>query len=227
MATALPCATTSRTLPIWKGKTAAASAPGTAHHFGLAWMLNKNGMTMKDITLSSLSPSLRPRPCLRSERCGPATYEPLSVHGPPTPAPVKDLATTIDQYLMVGMDTVVAIPSGSMAANTSAAAAALTPVLLRCHRHDQFRQRKRACRNHGRVAVKQSGEQFGKSAAFLKWIGQGGRYNQESSFASDLLPFREGESAANPRQLEAGVIRSIPERIIRRRGNDASFSTRA
>ncbi|MDU6238572.1 MAG: ABC transporter substrate-binding protein, partial [Bradyrhizobium sp.] len=33
-----------------KGKTVAASAPGTSPYFGLAWMLKKNGLTDKDVT---------------------------------------------------------------------------------------------------------------------------------------------------------------------------------
>ena len=39
-----------------KGKTVAVSAPGTAPYFGLAWMLHKNGMTMKDVKTVSLEP---------------------------------------------------------------------------------------------------------------------------------------------------------------------------
>lgn len=34
-----------------KGKTVAASAPGTSPYFGLAWMLKKNGLTVKDVTI--------------------------------------------------------------------------------------------------------------------------------------------------------------------------------
>src|SRR6266404_9399221 len=34
-----------------KGKTVAASAPGTAPYFTLAWFLKKNGLTIKDVTV--------------------------------------------------------------------------------------------------------------------------------------------------------------------------------
>ena len=37
-----------------KGKTVAASAPGTAPFFTLAWMLRKNGLTVKDVTIVNL-----------------------------------------------------------------------------------------------------------------------------------------------------------------------------
>src|SRR4029453_12299944 len=39
-----------------RGKTVAASAPGTAPYFTLAWMLKKNGLTVKDITVVNLDP---------------------------------------------------------------------------------------------------------------------------------------------------------------------------
>src|SRR5881397_2877706 len=34
-----------------KGKTVGVDAPGTSPYFGLAWILKKNGMTMKDVTV--------------------------------------------------------------------------------------------------------------------------------------------------------------------------------
>src|SRR5437868_9131757 len=39
-----------------KGKTVAASAPGTAPYFTLAWMLKKNGLSPKDVKVVNLEP---------------------------------------------------------------------------------------------------------------------------------------------------------------------------
>jgi NitT/TauT family transport system substrate-binding protein len=39
-----------------KGKTVAADAPGTAPYFTLAWMLKKNGLSVKDVTVVNLEP---------------------------------------------------------------------------------------------------------------------------------------------------------------------------
>jgi NitT/TauT family transport system substrate-binding protein len=39
-----------------KGKTVAASAPGTAPYFTLAWMLRKNGLSTKDVKVVNLEP---------------------------------------------------------------------------------------------------------------------------------------------------------------------------
>lgn len=40
-----------------KGKTVAASAPGTNPHFTLAWILKKNGLSLKDVKLVTLEPA--------------------------------------------------------------------------------------------------------------------------------------------------------------------------
>jgi len=39
-----------------KGKTVAADAPGTAGYFGLAWILKKNGMSVKDVKVVNMGP---------------------------------------------------------------------------------------------------------------------------------------------------------------------------
>src|SRR4026207_1786385 len=39
-----------------KGKTVAASAPGTAPYFTLAWMLKKNGLGIKEVQIVNLKP---------------------------------------------------------------------------------------------------------------------------------------------------------------------------
>ena len=40
-----------------KGKTVGVDAPGTAPYFGLAWMLKKNGLTLKDVKVVTLEPA--------------------------------------------------------------------------------------------------------------------------------------------------------------------------
>ena len=48
-----------------KGKTVAASAPGTAPYFTLAWMLKKNGLSTKDVTVVNLEPHMAMRRCAK------------------------------------------------------------------------------------------------------------------------------------------------------------------
>src|SRR3981081_2174430 len=44
-----------------KGKTVAASVPGTSPYFALAWMLKKNGLSVKDVTVANMDPAAAAR----------------------------------------------------------------------------------------------------------------------------------------------------------------------
>ena len=182
-----------------KGKTVAVSAPGTAPYFGLAWMLNKNGMTMKDIKTVSLEPQPAAQAFVSGQNDAAMTYEPYLSTVRANPSAGKILATTID-YPMV-MDTVGCDPKW-LKANTAAAKALTQSYFDAIAMTNSDKEKSYEIMG---AAVKQSGEQFGKSAAFLKWSDK--EANQKF-FASDLLPFMK-ESAAILK--EAGVIRSIPE----------------
>jgi hypothetical protein len=52
-----------------KGKTIGVDAPGTAPYFGLAWMLSKNGMSLKDVKTTTLAPGRSAGLCGGPERC--------------------------------------------------------------------------------------------------------------------------------------------------------------
>src|SRR5262249_5766970 len=59
-----------------KGKTVAASAPGTAPYFTLAWFLSKNGLTIKDVTVVNLEPAAAAQAFLAGQNDAAMTYEP-------------------------------------------------------------------------------------------------------------------------------------------------------
>ena len=182
-----------------KGKTVAVSAPGTAPFFGLAWMLSKNGMSLKDVKTVSLEPQPAAQAFVAGQNDAAMTYEPYLSTVRANPSAGKVLATTID-YPMV-MDTVGCDPKWLKA--NAAAAKALTQsyfdavAMINAEKDKSYEIMG--------TAVKQTGEQFGKSASFLKWSDK--EANQKF-FENDLLPFMK-ESAAILK--EAGVIRSIPE----------------
>ena len=182
-----------------KGKTIAVSAPGTAPFFGLAWMLSKNGMSLKDVKTVSLEPQPAAQAFVAGQNDAAMTYEPYLSTVRANPSAGKVLATTID-YPMV-MDTVGCDPKWLKA--NAAAAKALTQsyfdavAMINAEKDKSYEIMG--------TAVKQTGEQFGKSASFLKWSDK--EANQKF-FENDLLPFMK-ESAAILK--EAGVIRTIPE----------------
>src|SRR6267154_2152973 len=59
-----------------KGKTVAASAPGTSPYFALAWFLKKNGLTVKDVTVVTMEPAAAAQAFTAGQNDVAMTYEP-------------------------------------------------------------------------------------------------------------------------------------------------------
>src|SRR5262249_56784415 len=83
-----------------KGKTVAASAPGTAPFFTLAWMLRKNGLTVKDVTVVNLEPGPAAQAFIAGQNDAAMTYEPYLSAVRAKPEAGKIIATTL-HYPMV------------------------------------------------------------------------------------------------------------------------------
>jgi NitT/TauT family transport system substrate-binding protein len=184
-----------------KGKTIGVDAPGTAPYFGLAWMLNKNGMTLKDVKTTTLSPQAAAQAFVAGQNDAAMTYEPYLSTVRDNPAAGKILATTLD-YPMV-MDTVGCAPTW-LKANPKAAKALADSYFaaLELIKSDPAKSNEIMG-----AAVKQSGEQFAKSSAYLRW--QDKAANQKF-FAGELTAFMKD---AQKILLEAGVIRKVPENL--------------
>src|SRR5262244_4644974 len=86
-----------------KGKTVAASAPGTAPYFTLAWFLKKNGLTVKNVTVVNMEPAAAAQAFIAGQNDAAMTYEPYLSAVREKPEAGKIIATTLD-YPMV-MDT--------------------------------------------------------------------------------------------------------------------------
>jgi len=184
-----------------KGKTIGVDAPGTAPFFGLAWMLSKNGMSLKDVKLTTLSPQAAAQAFVAGQNDAAMTYEPYLSTVRDNPAAGKILATTID-YPMV-MDTVGCAPQW-LKANPKAAQA-LTNAYFEAL--DLIKAEPTKSYEIMGAAVKQSGEAFAKSASFLRW--QDKAANQKF-FAGELTSFM---TDAQKILLEAGVIRKAPDNL--------------
>src|SRR5207245_6210988 len=86
-----------------KGKSVAASAPGTAPYFTLAWFLKKNGLTIKDVSVVTMEPAAAAQAFIAGQNDVAMTYEPYLSAVREKPEAGKIIATTLD-YPMV-MDT--------------------------------------------------------------------------------------------------------------------------
>ena len=182
-----------------KGKTVAASAPGTAPYFTLAWFLKKNGLTVKNVTVVNMEPAAAAQAFIAGQNDAAMTYEPYLSAVREKPEAGKIIATTLD-YPMV-MDTFGCTPK--FISENEAAVKAITKSYfdaLELIKTDQ----KKAYEIMG-ADVKQTGEQFGNSAKYLRWQDQAankafftGEFNIFNKEAADLL-------------LEIGVVKQIPD----------------
>ena len=184
-----------------KGKTVAASAPGTAPYFTLAWMLKKNGLSPKDVKIVNLEPQAAANAMIAGNNDIDAamTYEPYLGAVRAKPEAGKIIATTLD-YPMI-MDTFGCTPK--FLADNPKAAKALADSYFEAVEMIQ-KEPKKSFEIMG-ADVKQTGEQFENSQKYLRW--QDRAANQK---------FFAGEHAAFTREaaellLEAGVIRAIPD----------------
>ncbi len=182
-----------------KGKTIGVDAPGTAPYFGLAWMLSKNGMTLKDVKTVTLSPQASAQAFVAGQNDAAMTYEPYLSTVRDNPSSGKIIATTLD-YPMV-MDTVGCSPTW-LKANAKAAQALTTSYFQAL---EMIKADPAKANEIMGSAVKQTGEAFAKSSSFLRW--QDKAANQKF-FAGELTQFMKD---AVPILLEAGVIRKAPD----------------
>ena len=193
-----------------KGKTIAASAPGTAPYFTMAWMLRKNGLSPKDVKVVNMEPN----PAAQAFVSGQAgidaamTYEPYLSSVRDKPEAGKIIATTLD-YPMI-MDTVGCTPK--FIAENPKAAKALADGYFDAL--DMIRTQQAKAYEIMGADVKQSGEAFGKSASYLRWQD---RDANRKFFSGELQQFSKEAAEV---LLDAGIIKTVPniDTII-----DASF----
>jgi NitT/TauT family transport system substrate-binding protein len=184
-----------------KGKTVAASAPGTAPYFTLAWMLRENGLTMKDVKVVNLEPQAAANAMIAGTSGVDAamTYEPFLSAVRAKPEAGKIIATTLD-YPMI-MDTFGCTPK--FLAEQPKAAKALADayfdslVMIRAEPQKSF--------GIMGADVKQSAEAFEKSQSYLRWQDRAANLK---FFAGEHLAFSKKAAEI---LLEAGIIKSVPD----------------
>jgi NitT/TauT family transport system substrate-binding protein len=184
-----------------KGKTVAASAPGTAPYFTLAWMLKKNGLSIKDVKIVNLEPQAAAAAFVagNADLDAGMTYEPYLSTVRSKPEAGKIIATTLD-YPMV-MDTFGCAPK-FLADNPKVAKAIADSYF------DAVEMIKADPKKSFEIMgadVKQSGEAFEASQKYLRWQD---RAANQKFFAGEHAAFTK---EAAELLLEAGIIRQIPD----------------
>jgi NitT/TauT family transport system substrate-binding protein len=182
-----------------KGKTIAASAPGTAPYFTLAWFLKKNGLSVKDVTVVNLEPAAAATAFIAGQNDAAMTYEPYLSAVRAAPDKGKIIATTLD-YPMI-MDTVGCTPK-FLAENGKAAQALANGYFEALEMI--AKEPAKAYEIMG-ADVKQTADQFINSAKYLRW--QDKAANQKF-FAGELQAFSK---EAGELLLEVGIIKQMPD----------------
>ncbi len=182
-----------------KGKTVAASAPGTAPYFTLAWFLKKNGLGVKDVTVVNLEPAAAAQAFVAGQNDAAMTYEPYLSTVRDNPQAGKIIATTLD-YPMI-MDTFGCTPK-FLAENPKAAQALANSYFEAIDMIGKDPQKSNEIMG---APTKQTGDQFAKSSAYLRWQDKAankkffaGEFQQFSKEAAELL-------------LEVGIIKQAPD----------------
>jgi NitT/TauT family transport system substrate-binding protein len=182
-----------------KGKTIAASTPGTAPYFTLAWFLKKNGLTVKDVTVVNMEPGPAAQAFLAGQNDAAMTYEPYLSAVRDKPEAGKIIATTLD-YPMV-MDTFGCTPK--FIAENEAAVKGLVQGYFDALEMIKADQAK-AYQIMG-ADVKQTAEQFGSSAKYLRW------QDKEANKKFFTSEFQNFNKEAADLLLELGIIKATPD----------------
>jgi NitT/TauT family transport system substrate-binding protein len=184
-----------------KGKTVAASAPGTAPWFTLAWMLKKNGLSPKDVKIVNLEPQAAANAMIAGTDGIDAamTYEPYLGAVRAKPEAGKIIATTLD-YPMI-MDTVGCTPK--FLTDNPRAAKALADSYF-----DALEMIAKEPQKSFEIMgadVKQPADKFEASQKYLRWQD---RAANQKFFAGEHAAFSK---EAAELLLEAGVIKTLPD----------------
>ena len=182
-----------------KGKTVAASAPGTAPYFTLAWFLKQNGLTVKDVKIVNLEPAAAAQAFIAGQGDAAMTYEPYLSAVRAKPEAGKIIATTLD-YPMV-MDTFGCTPAFIEAHPEAAKALADSYfAALELIKADPEKANKIMGAD-----VKQTAAEFAASAEYLRWQD---REANRKFFAGEIQAFSK---EAAQLLLELGIIRQAPD----------------
>ena len=184
-----------------KGKTVAASAPGTAPYFTLAWMLKKNGLSVKDVKVVTLEPQAAANAFVANagDLDAAMTYEPYLSTVRAKPEAGKIIATTLD-YPMI-MDTFGCTPK-FLQENPKAAKALADGYFAAL---DMIKSDPKKSFEIMGADVKQTGEAFEKSQAYLRWQD---RAANQKFFAGEHAAFSK---EAADLLLEIGSIKALPD----------------
>ncbi len=183
-----------------KGKTIAVSSPGTNPYFTLAWALKKNGLSLKDVKLTTLEPGPAASAFVTGQNGLDAavTYEPYISLVRDKPESGKLIASSLEYPIV--FDSFGCTPK--FLKDNPRAAKALTESYF-----DALEMIAKEPTKSFEIMgadVKQTGEQFKKSQSLIRWADRDANHR---FFNGELQAFNKEAAAL---LLEVGVIKGIP-----------------
>ncbi len=186
-----------------KGKTVAASAPGTSPHFFLSWALKKAGMKLSDIKLVTLEPAPAANAFVAGNAGldGAVTYEPYLSLVRNKPESGRLIVDSLN--LPIVFDSFGCTPK-FIKENPKAAKALVESYFQAL---DMIAADKTKAFTIMGADVKQTAEQFEASQAKIKWAD---RAANEKFFNGEIQAFNKDAAAL---LLEIGVIKQAPANL--------------
>lgn len=165
-----------------KGKSVNVDGPGTVQHFMLSYILEKNGLSIGDVTRSTMAANPAAQAFVAGQGDAAVTYEPYLSSVREKPDAGKILVTTKDYPVVVD---VLVFKRDFIQKNPRVVKATVDSFF------DALDMLKREPAKSNELmgsTVKQSGEAFAKSAAFITWTD---RAANKGYYANEHKPFIE------------------------------------
>ncbi len=166
-----------------KGKSVNVDGPGTVQHFMLSYILEKNGLSIGDITRSTMAANPAAQAFVAGQGDAAVTYEPYLSSVREKPDAGKILVTTKDYPVVVD---VLVFKRDFIQKNPRVVKATVDSFF------DALDMLKREPAKSNELmgsTVKQSGEAFAKSAAFITWTDRAANKAYYAKEHKDFIEF--------------------------------------
>jgi NitT/TauT family transport system substrate-binding protein len=165
-----------------KGKTVNVDGPGTVQHFMLSYILQKNGLTIQDVIRSTMAAQPAAQAFVTGQGDAAVTYEPYLSTVRANPHAGRILVTSKDYPVVI--DTLV-FRTDFIQQHPQVVKKVVDSFF---EAQDMIRREPTKSFELMGSVVKQSGEQFAKSAAFITWSD---RASSKAYYAKEHAPFVE------------------------------------
>jgi NitT/TauT family transport system substrate-binding protein len=165
-----------------KGKSVAVDGPGTVQHFMLSYILEKNGLSIRDVIRNTMGAQPAAQSFVAGQNDAAVTYEPYLSTVRAKPDAGRILVTSKEYPVVID---VLVFRTDFIKANPKIVQATVDSFFEAL---DMIKREPAKAHELMGSTVKQSGEAFGKSASFITWQD---RAANKAYFAKEHQPFVE------------------------------------